>query len=63
MILIAEKKGFDALNATQKISALCKVMFAKKWFVEMVIFGHFDNFRSFWLGFLDFFQKQYFAER
>ena len=27
---IAQKKGFDALNATQKISALCTVLFLKK---------------------------------
>jgi hypothetical protein len=30
LILIAQKKGFDALNATQKTSALCKVPFMKK---------------------------------
>ena len=28
--MIAQKKGFDALNATQKTSALCKVPFLKK---------------------------------
>jgi hypothetical protein len=30
LILIAQKKGFAALNATQKTSAPCKVPFMKK---------------------------------
>jgi hypothetical protein len=30
LILIAQKKGFDALNATQKTSALRKVPYMKK---------------------------------
>ena len=30
LILIAQKKGLGALNATQKTSALCKVPFMKK---------------------------------
>ena len=29
LILIVQKKGFDALNATQKTPALCKVPFLK----------------------------------
>ena len=38
LVLIAQKKGFDALNATQKTPALCKVSFLKK----MVITGYYD---------------------
>ena len=30
LIYITQKKGFDALNATQKNSALCKVTFLDK---------------------------------
>ena len=30
LILIAQKKGFDALNTTQKTPALCRVPFLKK---------------------------------
>ena len=30
LIWIAQKKGFDALNATQKTSALCELPFLKK---------------------------------
>ena len=30
LILIAQKKGFDALNRTQKTPAQCKVPFLKK---------------------------------
>ena len=30
LIFIAQKKGFDALNATQKTSALCTVQFMTK---------------------------------
>ena len=65
LILIAQKKGFGALNATQKTSALCKVPFMKKsrktvqngqklstW-SKMTVFCQF---------FLFFFQKWYFVE-
>ena len=49
LILIAQMKGFDALNAAQKTSALCKVPFLKKQEKEakMVIFDHFDHFWPF----------------
>ena len=30
LIKIAQKKGFDALNATQKTSAICELPFLKK---------------------------------
>ena len=58
LILIAQKKGFDALNATQKTLALCKVPFLKKKqekLAKTVIFDHFDHFWPFWPVFLDFF--------
>ena len=53
-------KDFDALNATQKTLALCKVQFLKKKQekrTKIAIFDHFDNFRPFWPGFLDFFMN------
>ena len=46
MILIAQKKGFGALKATQKTPALCKVPFLKKnkknW--KNCVFDHFEIF-------------------
>ena len=58
--MIAQMKGFDALNATQKTSALCEVPFLKKsrktdskWLKmgKMVKNGHFEPV------FLDFFRN------
>jgi len=58
LIWIAQKKGFDALNATQKTSALCKVPFLKKsrkpgqnclkWskWAKITVFGRFFLFFS-----------------
>ena len=54
-ILIAQKKGFNALNTTQKTPALCKVPFLKKvgktgknvFFIFIYLFFffyHFDHF-------------------
>ncbi len=62
LILIAQKKGFDALNATQKTSALCKVPFMKKKEAKMVKNGKNGKKMTVFASFSCFFQKCYFAE-
>ena len=58
LINIAQKKDFDALNATHRTSALCEVPFLKnqeKKQLKMDIFDHFDHFYTFFLFVLFFF--------
>ena len=66
LILIAQKKGFDALNATQKTLALCKVPFLEEEKTRKTgktgNFWQFWPFLTIWAGFSWFFHKQDFAE-
>ena len=55
LINIAQKKDFDALNATHRTSALCEVPFLKnkkKKKLKIDIFDHFDHFFHFFYFFL-----------
>ena len=55
LITVAQKKVFDALNATQKKLSFMRNTVSekiKKKRLKMVIFDHFDHFEMFFLIFL-----------
>ena len=61
LILIAQKKGRDALNATQKTSVLCKVPFLKN-SRKTAKNGHFRKNGYFWHFFYLFLETVLFRE-